>query len=146
MGGIRNTAEKLYSHPNIPSNLQLPSAETHTEPYTINLRCLREDNPSPSSCQGRTLYAYMTVLPGAVYSRIFPTSRGSTIRGYWQANSVPLSIDLPDFSVTRPYRHPSDAFYYSVDVTPVAAANTWLPSLSSLSERHCRGRYGAMSP
>ncbi len=71
-------------------------------------------------------FAYMTVLPVAIYSRIFPTSRGSTIRG-GQDNSVPLSIDLPDFSVSRPHSHPGDAFYHSVDVTPVAAANTWLP-------------------
>jgi hypothetical protein len=85
-------------------------------------------------------FAYMTVLPVPVYSRIFPTSRGSTIRG-GQANSVPLSVDLADFSVSCPHSHPSDAFYHSVDVTPVAdAAATWFPSLGSLSERHCRDR------
>jgi hypothetical protein len=54
-----------------------------------------------------------------------------------------LFVNLPDFSVSRSHSHPSDAFYYSVDVTPVAAvAASWLPSLCSLSERHCRvGRY-----
>jgi hypothetical protein len=84
-------------------------------------------------------FAYMTVLPVAVYSRIFPTSRGSSIRGYWQDNSVPLFVNLPDFSVSCSHSHPSDAFYYSVDVTPVVAvAAIWLPSLSSLSKRHCR--------
>ncbi len=126
--------------PNIPSKLQLPSAGTHTEQYTNNLSCLGRITLRPVPVRDAPSFAYMTVLPGAVYSRIFPTSRGSSIRG-GQDNSVPLSIDLPDFSFSCSHSHPSDAFYYSVDVTPAAAvAAIWLPSLGSLSERHCMGR------
>jgi hypothetical protein len=108
-----------------------------------NLRCLRRITLRIVPVRDARSFAYMTVHPVAVYSRIFPASRGSSIRG-GQDNSVPLSIDLPDFSVSRSHSHPSDAFYYSVDVTPAAAvAAIWLPSLGSLSERHCRGRYGS---